>query len=223
MLGECCSCVFVFTSRETGETVVTHLRLNWHSPLVKFYRDHSTVVSQKEALSSSTSGKTGTAVPVQLPELRVLLQQENFPHATSTLDKTGGVIPSGSLPLRDRTNSPQQEHLQTAASIKSHEVDKLEHGVKKSPNPVASSCNVPFSEVWKTVSYCPPTGKNTSKSSPSGRGCYISKFSPTGNIVALAINHREAMDTRLLFFDPLVETGLSNPAHQPKVGRKLGR
>ena len=181
------------------------------------------MVSQKDALSSSTGEKTGTAVPVQLPDLRVLLQQENSPHATSTFDKTGGVIPCGSLPLRDRTNGPQQECLQTAASVKSHEVDKLEHGVKKFPSPVASSCNVPFSAVWKTVSYCPLMGESTSKSSPSGRGCYISKFSPTGNIVALAINHREAMDTRLLFFDPLVETGLSNSAYQPKVGKKLGR
>ena len=198
---------------------MTHLRLNWHSPLEKFYRDHSTVMSQNGTLSSG--GKTGAAIPVRGPQ-----QQENSPRATSALDKAGDVTHSSGIPLRDRTNSPWQEPLRTATLIKPSDGDKLEHGVKQFPvvaSPFTSSCNVPFSTDWKTISFCPPENESTSKISLSGRGCYISKFSPTGSVVALAINRREATDTRLLFFSPLVETGLSSPAYQPKVGRKLGR
>ena len=225
MLGECCSCVFVFTSQETHETVITHLRLNWHGPLAKFYRDHSTVTLQNGMVNMDK--ERGTVTPVLTSYLDDPIWKENSPHVTVTLHKTdhSGNLYSSNLALRDRTNDPLQPTGQTALST-----PRLETATKQLPSavknisPLTSVHDAPFSNSWKTISYCSQDhNKSGSKSSLSGQGCYLSRFSPTGNIVALAINHREALDTQVLFMSPLVETGLSSAVYQPKFDRKLGR
>lgn len=228
MLGECCSCVFVFTSQETHETVITHLRLNWHGPLAKFYRDHSTVALQNGTVNMDK--ERGTVTPVLTSYLDDPFRKENSPHVTATLHKTDNETPSGNLyssnlPLRDRTNDRLQPTGQTALPTA-----QLETATKQLPSavknisPLTSVHDAPFSASWKTTSYCSQDrNKSGSMSSLSGQGCYLSKFSPTGNIVALAVNHREALDTQVLFMSPLVETGLSSAVYQPKFGRKLGR
>ena len=210
------------------ETVITHLRLNWNGPLIKFYRDHSNVILQNGAMN--VDNEQGTITPVLTSYLDDPIQRENSPHAALTLHKTENKTPSGNLhssnvPLRDRTNDPLQLTGQTALPT-----SPLEFGTKQHPptikntSPFTSFHDAPFSAIWKTISYCSQDhNKSGSKSSLSGRGCYLSKFSPTGNIVALAINHEEALNTQVLFVSPLVETGLSSPVYQPKFRRKLGR
>ena len=225
MLGECCSCVFVFTSQETHETVITHLRLSWHGPLTKFYRDHSTVTLQNGTVN--VDKERGTVTPVLTSYLDDPIRQENSPPVTVTLHKTdhSGNLYSSNLPLRDRTNDRLQPTGETALPT-----SQLETATKQLPSavknisPLTSVHDAPFGASWKTISYCSQDrNKSGSKSSLSGQGCYLSKFSPTGNIVGLAINHREALDTQVLFMSPLVETGLSSAVYQPKFGRKLGR
>ena len=228
MFGECCSCVFVFTSQETHETVITHLQLNWHGPLAKFYRDHSTITLQNGTVNMGK--ERGTITPVLMSYLDDPIQQEDSPRVALMLHKTDnetspGNLHSSNLPLRDRTNDPLQPTTQTALPT-----SQLEFGTKQLPatvknaSPLTSVHDAPFGASWKTISYCSHDhNKSGSKSSLSGQGCYLSKFSPAGNVVALAINHREALDTQVLFMSPLVETGLSSAVYQPKFGRKLGR
>lgn len=210
------------------ETVITHLRLNWNGPLVKFYRDHSNVTLQNGAMNMGN--ERGTITPVLTSYLDNPIQRENLPHATSTLHKTENKTPSGNLhssnlPLRDRTNDPLQPTGQTALPTSPLEFGTKQHLLTvKNTSPFTSFHDAPFDAIWKTMSYCSQDcNKSGSKSSLSGRGCYLSKFSPTGNIVGLAINHEEALDTQVLFVSPLVETGLSNAIYQPKFRRKLGR
>ena len=210
------------------ETVITHLWLNWNGPLVKFYRDHSNVTLQNGAMNMGN--ERGTITPVLTSYLDNPIQRENLPHATSTLHKTENKTPSGNLhsinlPLRDRTNDPLQPTGQTALPTSPLEFGTKQHLLTvKNTSPFTSFHDAPFDAIWKTMSYCSQNfNKSGSKSSLSGRGCYLSKFSPTGNIVSLAINHEEALDTQVLFVSPLVETGLSNAVYQPKFRRKLGR
>ena len=210
------------------ETVITHLRLNWNGPLVKFYRDHSNVTLQNGAMNMGN--ERGTITPVLTSYLDNPIQRENLPHATSTLHKTENKTPSGNLhssnlPLRDRTNDPLQPTGQTALPTSPLEFGTKQHLLTvKNTSPFTSFHDAPFDAIWKTMSYCSQDcNKSGSKSSLSGRGCYLSKFSPTGNIVGLAINHEEAIDTQVLFVSPLVETGLSSAIYQPKFRRKLGR
>ena len=172
----------------------------------------------------------GTITPVLMSYLDDPIQQEDSPRVALTLHKTdnetsSGNLHSSNLPLRDRTNDPLQPTTQTALPT-----SQLEFGTKQLPatvknaSPLTSVHDAPFSASWKTISYCSQDhNKSGSKSSLSGQGCYLSKFSPAGNVVALAINHREALDTQVLFMSPLVETGLSSAVYQPKFGRKLGR
>ena len=210
------------------ETVITHLRLNWNGPLVKFYRDHSNVTLQNGAMNMGN--ERGTITPMLTSYLDNTIQRENLPHATSTLHKTENKTPSGNLhssnlPLRDRTNDPLQPTGQTALPTSPLEFGTKQHLLTvKNTSPFTSFHDAPFDAIWKTMSYCSQDcNKSGSKSSLSGRGCYLSKFSPTGNIVGLAINHEEALDTQVLFVSPLVETGLSSAIYQPKFRRKLGR
>jgi len=210
------------------ETVITHLRLNWNGPLVKFYRDHSNVTLQNGAMNMGN--ERGTITPMLTSYLDNPIQRENLPHATSTLHKTENKTPSGNLhssnlPLRDRTNDPLQPTGQTALPTSPLEFGTKQHLLTvKNTSPFTSFHDAPFDAIWKTMSYCSQDcNKSGSKSSLSGRGCYLSKFSPTGNIVGLAINHEEALDTQVLFVSPLVETGLSSAIYQPKFRRKLGR
>ena len=210
------------------ETVITHLRLNWNGPLVKFYRDHSNVTLQNGAMNMGN--ERGTITPMLTSYLDNPLQRENLPHATSTSHKTENKTPSGNLhssnlPLRDRTNDPLQPTGQTALPTSPLEFGTKQHLLTvKNTSPFTSFHDAPFDAIWKTMSYCSQDcNKSGSKSSLSGRGCYLSKFSPTGNIVGLAINHEEALDTQVLFVSPLVETGLSSAIYQPKFRRKLGR
>ena len=210
------------------ETVITHLRLNWNGPLVKFYRDHSNVTLQNGAMNMGN--ERGTITPMLTSYLDNPIQRENLPHVTSTLHKTENKTPSGNLhssnlPLRDRTNDPLQPTGQTALPTSPLEFGTKQHLLTvKNTSPFTSFHDAPFDAIWKTMSYCSQDcNKSGSKSSLSGRGCYLSKFSPTGNIVGLAINHEEALDTQVLFVSPLVETGLSSAIYQPKFRRKLGR
>ena len=138
-------------------------------------------------------------------------------------------------PLSDVTNSNLANPL-----------DRTEHaGVKKEQQATAQKHHVkfdafltpenqPFQTSWSTVFYTPPDNNNQSHNdnniiinsthaSLTKRGCYVVKLSPTGSVAALAVNRREASDTAVVFFSPLVDASVSAPLYLSKAQEKTGR
>ena len=140
-------------------------------------------------------------------------------------------------PLSDVTNSNLANSL-----------DRTEHaGVKKEQQATAQKQqhhhvkfdafltpeNQSFQTSWSTVFYTPPDNNdqshdgnniiNSIRALLTKRGCYVVKFSPTGSIAALAVNRREASDTAVVFFSPLVDASVSTPLYLSKAQEKTGR
>ena len=151
------------------------------------------------------------------------------------LEEKGRTVCSGGwkLPLSDVTNSNLTNPL-----------DRTEHlGVKKEQQATAQQHHVkfdafltpenqPFQTSWSTVFYTPPDDNdqshgdditNSTRASLTKRGCYVCKLSPTGSIAALAVNRREASDTAVVFFSPLVDASVSTPLYLSKAQEKTGR
>ena len=253
VLGECCSCVFVFTSREAAQqTLITHLLIQWNNPVEQFYAAHSKIFPEDSCYGEST---TGRIIPLSLDgssaKSSILLQENTISgikdtpisgkHASSLRQHQRGPD-SRDEPLRDRVNVLETEQVPDSPGpeIESSHSHKFEEepqtgqapasttdsgsGHSKEPRKVSSRdiTDTPFQVIWRTITCC-AEGKDIQHSSLTGRGSYVSKFSPTGNIMALAVNRNLAADTRVLFFSPLTECGLSSPVYQFRDKEKSGR
>ena len=124
-------------------------------------------------------------------------------------------------------------------------LDRIEHtGVKKEQQATAQKQhhvkfdafltpeNQPFQTSWSTVFYTPPDDNhqshddnitNSTHAPLAKRGCYVVKLSPTGSVAALAVNRREASDTAVVFFSPLVDAFVSTPLYLSKAKEKTRR
>ena len=259
MLGECCSCVFAFTSREAPrQTLITHLLIRWNSAIEQFYAAHSNIATEDPSHGEPTAGRV---IPLSVDGAPVIsppiLLQENATGSSIMKDAVRGgknLQPSqrgpGSHdePLRDRTNvledreaivceqspaspgpvipSPHgheyQEEPQTAQVPTSAPNSGDSEEPRKATNRDVTD-TLPFQTFWRSGT-CRAEGKDVSqRSSLTGRGSYVSKFSPTGNIMALAMNKELAADTQVLFLSPLTECGLACPVYQFRDKEKAGR
>ena len=123
-------------------------------------------------------------------------------------------------------------------------LDSTEHaGVKKEQQATAQKQhhvkfdafltpeNQPFQTSWSTVFYDDNHQShddnniiiNSTRAPLTKRGYYVVKLSPTGSVAALAVNRREASDTAVVFFSPLVDASVSAPLYLSKAQEKTGR
>ncbi len=226
VLGECCVCAFVFTNRQSREVVVTHLLIRWSNPTEQFY---STYPGQ--AAASESCGVRLLQVgctPRETPEMQgdenaqVEEMTVKEPHSNETLQTSS--YPQ-QRPLRDMTNLTQENPPESFQPLPSTLVSEKTADVP-APTSVSSGCtgiiSAPFTIQWKTKSYSPD---NTTDQhlSPTGRGCFVAKLSPTGNVLALAINRSSASDSQILFYSLLTDSGVSSPIHHNISASKIGR
>lgn len=196
ILGECCQCNIVFTNRETNETIISYLLLTWEETPTD-----CCIARATDVRTCSEAGGGDTAAQAVQSEKK---DEENTPQKR--------VI----RPLQDRTN------LNLTSSFTSEVVVNSPHSnVGKSHTTVApeSMVEIPVNVTWKTCT----AHRAHCQSSPHGRGCYVVKISPTGNISAVAINHGNAGDTHVLFADLLNEVSLSSTVYVNADNTMSGR
>ena len=220
----------MFTSRESHHhvTTITHLLINWPNLAVQFYSNHThqpetaqhafpfgahsyqgligpdpppLFVTQQENLSTSNVSTKDTAL--QTEGSKGQSSSDNDGHRSNN-----GYAPPISdrtnvLPLRDRTNLGEHSngHFLAKPSRKQTHFSAL----LDSPPP--------FQASWSTLSHSPTSENRVSSSTHTGRGSYVCKISPSGSVVALCVNEREACDTHMMFFSPLVNIGVMNPVY----------
>ena len=130
---------------------------------------------------------------------------------------------SGKVPLSDVTNSNLANPLDHSKR----------HGVKKEQqtqhhpfkfDAFMTPEHQPFQTSWSTVFYIPDDRVENSVHAPlAKRGCYVCRLSPTGSTAALALNRKEASNTAVVFFSPLVDAAMSTPLYLSKTKEKTGR
>ena len=219
MFGECCSCLFVFTDGDSHRTTITHLLISWSPPTTQFYSAHSSSHNTAgihpfpfSAVDSETSSESVSRDDKHVLNLSKDLLKDSGNGGDSLRHS------SGKTPLRDTTNSHTRIQIR-----KRHE---------KRPNPQQFDTftkpeEQPFQTSWSTVFYSSPNPVEgdvvrSTSTPPSRRGCYVCRLSPTCSVAALAINKREASDSSIVFFSPLVDTGLSSLFYSSKMN-KSGR
>lgn len=112
VLGECCSCVFAFSSREAiSQTLITHLLIRWNGAAEQFYAARSNTVTADPSCGESTAGRIIPLSVDDTPAKTPILLQENAIASTKDPTLSGKSLQpsqrgSGSHdePLRDRTN-----------------------------------------------------------------------------------------------------------------------
>ena len=220
VFGKCCSCVFVFTNNAGSDchnphTTITHLLISWPSPTSLFYSS----ISPSSPLHNNQAFPFSTAVDSETSESR-----DEDRHVLKSDDLEGKSQNSnGKLPLSDVTNSNLVHQLDSSKR----------HGVKKEQQTQLHSLKFdafltpehqPFQTSWSTVFYTPDNHVDNSTHTPlSKRGCYVCRLSPTASIAALAVNSKDASNTAVVFFSPLVDAGMSAPLYLSKTKDKTGR
>ena len=121
---------------------------------------------------------------------------------------------------------PHMTGIATANNMQSRNQSKseVEQGDSyATTSSVGSTCNQPALPVtidWKTCtvleSHSPP--HHTSH----GGDQFVVKLSPTGRVVAVAVNHQIAANTHILFMDLWNEVSTSSPVY-PKRSHETGR
>ena len=85
-----------------------------------------------------------------------------------------------------------------------------------------------FGALWKNpppfiISWGSVSCQSCAGPSHNGRGTYIYRLSPMGDLSALAVNERKAKDTRVLFYSPLTQGGLSSRVYPQQKDTQTGR
>ena len=167
-----CICGVVFNDRNTAETTITHLLINWPSSTEEFYT-HKTSHSEIAAKHA-------------FPEYKV----------------RGG---SGSL------ESKGEDESQAAHSEAPGILDGQLHGSPELSEGNATqfgalwSAPPPFNVSWGSASCQSHIGP-----AHNGKGTYVYRLSPSGDVSALAVNERKAKNIKVLFFSPLTPGELSS-------------
>jgi len=200
VIGDCCTCLFVFTNHSTSETVITHLLINWATVAMQSYNHwvpNSNLISY--------------------PFRSTYNSEAAYARSTSTTDgakSSGKTAPLDlSAPLQDVTNtSIDAGQSLTVEPIRTH-FDQLS----------SQSSSTPFETSWSTHTRRTQAQIPGSYSAPlSGRGCYVCRLSPTGALAAMAINCPKASDTEVMFVSTIEKTELTvqvYPANNTLTGR----
>lgn len=193
-------CGIVFNNRQSGEVMMIHLLINWPSSTAEFY--------SRRTSYSDKSLSSGHAFPV-----RLLLHNRN------TCGEGDEEIKKG------HTTSDENTSFQQRASA----ISQVPSSSMNSSEPVMESeSSSQFGALWNgpppfNVSWGSVSSQLHAGPTHNGRGTYIYRLSPGGELAALAVNTRKAKDSRILFFSPLTEGGLTSPVYTTPVEGQTGR
>ena len=174
MLEEIAICGLVFTNRDTMETTIAHVLINWASSSAKFY--------------SSRSNK-----PVKEEE-PVIFPLQLFQDPCTTFDSNGGLQYNNSSSV-EVVGSPGRKVSLEGKTLTAG--SGAQFGALWSDPP-------PFRVSWGSIA-CPPS----TCPSHSGISTYVYRLSPTGDLSAVVVNQKKASETRVIFFSPLSQVGIS--------------
>ena len=189
MLEEICICGLVFSNRDTKETTIAHVLINWASATAKFY-------------SSRSNHSDEVDEPVLFP--LQLFQEASISTFGSYKDRHS--ISSSTEVIGGKGRKVSMEgRISLSSSCGS------QFGAMWSDSP-------PFRVSWGSIS-CP------SSSSPShnGSGTYVYRLSPMGDLGAVVTNHKKASKSRIIFFSPLNQVGISVKVYQQAEESWIGR
>lgn len=205
---------------------MTHLLIRWGNPVEQFYCTHS---SAGKVVTPGSSGVVLLQLSRTAPrETSNLLGGENAqPEDVKKGDQKRKVLWSSEIshPLRETTNLSENQSLSrepfqplpsTVLSVNSSLIV---------PEQVSSDCSgsdAPFMTQWNSKS-CSQDDGNTELSSQIGKGSYVAKFSPTGDVLALAINQNCTSDSQVLFCSLITDGGVSSPIYRNTSVKKSGR
>jgi len=188
VLEEICICGLVFTNRDTKETTIAHVLINWASSTAKFYS------------RSNQSDKVDESVlfPLQL-------YQEN------SVPNFGNYRERQSLSSNTEMVGGEGKKISMEGRVSLSSSGGSQFGAMWSDTP-------PFRVSWGSIS-CP------SSSSPShnGSGTYVYRLSPMGDLGAIVMNHKKASESRIVFFSPLNQVGISVKIYQQPKETWIGR
>ncbi len=206
--------------------MVTHLLVRWNDPTAQFYSNHSTAACQPGALGSP--GVSLLQVSYATPrESSVRRGGENS--QLEAVKESRGISKESmasevSQPLRDTTNLLEENgpaSRESSQTFPSTLVSESTSPIVPTRGDCAGS-NVPFTVQWKARS-CSHDNSSGPLSPPLGRGAYVAKFSPTGNVLAFALNQKSASDSQVLFCSLLTDSGLSSLIYNSTNTTKSGR
>lgn len=218
MLEEIFVCGIIFNNRSSSETTITHLLVNWPSSTANFYtrRTSQSDLALKYAFSVH------------------LLQDEGQDTASRAAETEGIKGQSKNQSRKLDSPVPQQVENPTHSDGHFQLPDPPEHDSKTGTTAAAQvldcSGDVPsqFGAMWSdpppfNVSWGSVSCQSHLGPAHNGRGTYVYRLSPSGDVSALAVNERKAMNTRVLFFSPLTPGELSHSIYSPQEGGLNGR
>ena len=228
------------------QTTITHLLISWPFPTSLFYSSlsPSSPLHNNQAFPFSTAVDSETSSESRNEDRHVLKSGDVEERSQNTgnlplNDKSGdedrhvvlksedskerGRNNSGKVPLSDVTNS---NLTNSSDHSKCHNMKK-EQQAQHHPfkfDAFMTPEHQPFQTSWSTVFYTPDNRVENSSCAPlTKRGSYVCRLSPTGSIAALALNRKEALNTAVVFFSPLVDAAMSTPLYLSKAKEKTGR
>ena len=208
VLDEMCVCGVVFTDRDTMETAITHLLVNWASATANFY--------------SRMSSEPGRA-----PKENIVFPLQLF-QSVNVAEGKGRKVGEGCVTMVGRNGrskggerSPEDIGISSDSSSGCNG-GSFVHGVDVSSGTMQFGAMwkypPPFIVSWGSVLCSPGTGP-----SHNGTGTYVYRLSPMGDLSALVVNQKRARDTRIIFFSPLTQVGVSVHVYPPQDDSKIGR
>lgn len=199
VLDEICVCGVVFNDRNTAETTITHLLINWPSSTEDFYTHRTSHLQAKPPFSERLprKGVVAGAAGRSADEAQRFAESECCTAAPDDDDQ----------PL-----SPASPECDASAAQDS-EGHVTQFGALWNAPP-------PFKVSWGSVSCQPHLGP-----AHNGRGTYVYRLSPSGDVSALAVNERKAKNIRVFFFSPLTPGELSSAIYpvSQEEGKQTGR
>lgn len=202
-------CGVVFTDRDTKETISTHLLVNWASATADFY-------SRRSSGSDLTEGKA--VFPLQLfQNVEATMGNENkleYGNVGGRRRSTGekrSPDEGGVLSDRDSSGSGGFDGKKFVQGV-DVSMGTMQFGALWNDPP-------PFNVSWGSVS-CSSPGTGPTH---NGTGTYVYRLSPMGDLSAVVVNQKRARETRIIFFSPLNQVGVSVNVYPPQDESKTGR
>lgn len=191
VLDEVCICGVVFNDRNSAETTITHLLVNWPSSMEEFYtrRTSCSDLAAKPVFSGKQGGsRVVMGVAEQGAESKVQT-------AMQSSHRNDSPLPSPLLSPDCESGSPE------SPAPRDDEGHVSQFGALWNAPP-------PFNVSWGSVSCHSHIGP-----AHNGHGTYVYRLSPSGDVSALAVNERKARNIRVFFFSPLTPGELSNTVY----------
>lgn len=201
VLDEVCICGIVFNDRNSTETTITHLLINWPSSTEEFYTHRTS--------RSETAGKH--AFSVRLP-------QDGSPAVAGAADRKEQDAGQARL-IAGCTGHTAARDCPDESSAGGPPLTPPECDSSESPAAQDSEGHVTqFGALWNApppfkVSWGSVSCQSHIDPAHNGRGAYVYRLSPSGDVSALAVNERNAKNIRVFFFSPLTPGELSSPVY----------